>query len=89
MNEVSDVKSVELEDKYYHVRFRNPDDFDMIRTPDWADHVSDSVSEGSEVRMGQEKDSDEWHVQSVLIRKDHGEEKAREQAKRIVQKINE
>lgn len=83
------VKKVELEDQYYHVRFRDPESFDVIRTPDWADHVSDSVSDGSEVRMGKEKGSDDWDVQSVLIRKSVGEEKAREQAVKIVEKINE
>lgn len=72
MADVLGVKSVELEDEYYHVRFRDPDQFDTIRTPDWADRVSDSVSEGSEVRMGKDESSDDWSVQSVLINKSAG-----------------
>lgn len=89
MTGIPEIKTVELEDRYYHVRFRDPREFDVIRTPDWADHVSDSVSEGSEVRMGKEKGSDDWSVQSVLIKKSVGEEKAREQAVKIVEKIND
>lgn len=86
---VPEPQSVETEDEYVHVRYRDPDEFDTIRTPDWADEVSDSVSEGSEVRTGKRKDSDDWEVQSVLIRKNVGEEKAREQADEIIRKIEE
>ena len=87
MAEAPDPESVETEDEYIHVRYRDPDEFDTIRTPDWADEASDSVSEGSEVRMGEEADGDDWEVQSVLIAKSVGEEKAREQADEIVEKI--
>ena len=47
---------VEAEDEYFHVRFNDPDRYDTIRTPDWADNVSDSVIEGSEVRMGKRRE---------------------------------
>ena len=86
---VPEANSVETEDEYIHVRYRDPDEFETIRTPDWADNVSDSVSEGSEVRTGKRADSDEWSVQSVLVKKNAGEEKAREQADEIVRKIEE
>ena len=89
MAQTPEPTAVETEDEYIHVRYRDPDDFDTIRTPDWADNASDSVSEGSEVRTGKRKDSDDWEVQSVLIRKSVGEEKAREQADEIVRKIEE
>ena len=82
-----DVNKVETEDDYIHVRFQDPDEFDEIRTPDWAENPAHSVSEGSEVRMGQEDDSDDWDVQSVLIKKNVGEDKAKEQAEEIVDKI--
>ena len=71
------------------MRYRDPDVFETIRTPDWADRVSDSVSEGSEVRTGQRKNGDDWEVQSVLISKHAGEQKAREQADEIIRKIEE
>lgn len=81
------VDTVTTEDEYIHVRFRDPDGFDEVRTPDWAENPAHSVSEGSEVRMGQEEDGDDWQVQSVLIKKNVGEDKAEEQAKEIVEKI--
>jgi hypothetical protein len=87
MADTPDVETVEEGDDYYHVRFRDPDDFDTIRTPDWAEEASDSVSEGSEVRTGKREDSDDWEVQSVLIKKQAGEDKARDQAKEVVEKI--
>jgi len=85
----SDVISVDEGDRYHHIRFRDPDDFEEIRTPDWADHASDSVSEGSEVRMGQKKGSENWKVQAVLIKKQAGDQdEAVELAEQIVEKIN-
>ena len=87
MADTPSVQTVETEDDYIHVRFRDPDDFDTIRTPDWAKEPAQDVSEGSEVRTGKEKDGDDWEVQSVLIKKSVGEDKAREQAEEIVEKI--
>ena len=83
----AEIQAVETEDEYIHVRFRDPDQFDTIRTPEWAQNAADSVSEGAEVRTGKQKESDDWEVQSVLIEKSVGEEKAREQAEAIVEKI--
>ncbi|SEV88736.1 hypothetical protein [Halobacterium jilantaiense] len=82
-------QAVETGDDYIHVRYRDPDEFETIRTPEWADEVSDTVSEGSEVRTGKRADSDDWAVQSVLVDKHVGEETAREQADRIVAKIED
>lgn len=87
MADTPDINAVETEDDYIHVRFRDPDQFDDIRTPDWAKNPSQSVSEGSEVRMGQEEGSDDWEVQTVLIQKTVGEDKAKDQAQEIVEKI--
>jgi len=83
----TDVQAVETEDEYIHVRFRDPDEFDTIRTPDWAAHAAQDVSEGAEVRTGKREDSDDWEVQSVLVKKNVGEDKAKEQAQEIVEKI--
>lgn len=87
MADIPDIETVETEDDYIHVRFRDPDEFDEIRTPDWAQNPAESVSEGAEVRTGNTEGDDDWEVQSVLIKKSVGEEKAREQAKDIVEKI--
>ena len=87
MADTPDVEAVETEDEYIHVRFRDPDRYDEIRTPDWAKEPAESVSEGSEVRTGKKEGSDDWEVTSVLIQKNVGEEKAEEQAREIVEKI--
>jgi len=85
-----EVEKVETEDNYHHVRFNDPDEYDTIRTPDWADEASDSVIEGSEVRTGKMEGSDEWETQSVLIPKEKvSKEEATELAKEIVEKIGE
>ena len=83
----SDIQTVEEGDEYIHVRFRDPDEFDEIRTPDWAQEVAESVSTGAEVRTGHRNDGDEWEIQSVLVKKNVGTEKAREQAVKIAEKI--
>lgn len=82
-----EVNKVDTEDDYIHVRFRDPDQFDEIRMPDWAEDPAQSVSEGSKVRMGQEEGSDNWKVESLLIQKNVGEDKAEEQTQEIVDKI--
>lgn len=78
---------VEEGDDYYHVRFSDPDEFEEIRTPDWANDPAGSVVSGSEVRMGQ--DDDDWIVQSVLIPLDavESEDDASRRALEIASKI--
>ncbi|MFB6145846.1 MAG: hypothetical protein ABEJ99_05085 [Candidatus Nanohaloarchaea archaeon] len=80
------IRSVTEEGVFYHIRFREPNIFDEVRTPDWASNASGSISKGSRVRMGRKGDN--WKVQSVLIKTGKFDEsKARELAKRIVDKI--
>lgn len=80
------VQAVEEGDDYIHVRFRDPDEFETIRTPDWAQNAAESVVSNAEVRMGK-KPNDDWEVQSVLIPKDVGEHDAKSKAEAIVEKI--
>jgi len=61
------IKSVDQSENYYHVRYRDPDDFDEIRTPDWAENVANSVVDDGEVRTGDEHGNEDWTVQSVLV----------------------
>lgn len=84
---MANVQKVEIENDYIHVRFNDPDEFAEIRTPDWAKEPAESVSEGAEVRTGRREGSDDWEVQSVLIKKTVGEENAEEQAREIYEKI--
>ena len=79
--------NVETADEYIHVRFRDPDQFEEIRTPDWAEQPAHSVSSGSEVRMGKERNDDDWKIAAVLVKKNVGEDKAAEQATEIAEKI--
>lgn len=81
----------ETSDDYYHVRFNDPDEFDQIRTPDWAENAASSVVDGAEVRTGHGEggDDSDWEIQSVLVPTDKVSDKndAIEQAKQIVEKI--
>jgi hypothetical protein len=81
------IRAVEDGEEYVHVRIRNPDAFETIRTPDWASKAADSVHEGSEVRTGKLKGSDQWSIESVLVEKPVDADTAIEYASRIVQKI--
>ena len=83
------VQSVEEGEDYYHVRFRDPDEFDEIRTPDWAANVAGSVVTGAEVRTGDEHGNEDWTVQSVLIPIDRvaNEDEAADAAGEIVAKM--
>jgi hypothetical protein len=83
----TDGEIVEETDDYIHVRFRDPDDFDTIRTPDWAENAASDVAEGAEVRTGKLKDSDDWLVESVLIPAGTDHDEAEREAEEIVEKI--
>lgn len=81
----------ETTDDYYHVRYNDPDDFDDIRTPDWAENAASSVADGAEVRTGHQKDGgdSDWEIQSVLVPADAADDddEATDQAEQIVEKI--
>jgi hypothetical protein len=83
----------EQTEDYYHVRFDDPDEFDTIRTPDWAENAASSVAEGAEARTGHQKgrDDSDWETQSVLVPTDSAanEDEAIERAEEVVEKINE
>jgi hypothetical protein len=87
MARVPKPKLVELEGEYYHVRFRDPDEFDDIRTPEWAAEAAATVSKGCKVRTGHRTGTDDWVVQSVLIPKDAGKAAAGSRATAIVERL--
>jgi hypothetical protein len=76
MARVPKPKLVELKGEYYHVRFRDPDEFSEIRTPEWAQEAAAEIANGSKVRTERRKGSDDWVVQSVLIPEAAGTSKA-------------
>lgn len=69
------------------VRYRDPDIFETIRTPEWAETASNSVVEGSELRMGQRNESSDWEPQSVLVPEPTDVEEARRKADEILQRV--
>ncbi|WP_135363743.1 hypothetical protein [Halosimplex halophilum] len=83
------IQGVEQSENYYHVRYRDPDEFDEIRTPDWAANVAGSVVSGAEVRTGDEHGNEDWTAQSVLVPVDGvaDESEARDAADEIVAKM--
>lgn len=87
MADTPDGDIVEKTDDYIHVRFRDPDEFDAIRTPDWAANAAEDVAEGAEVRTGKLADGDDWLVESVLIPADTDEAAAEDEAERIVETV--
>jgi len=88
MGNSKQAETVEEGDDYYHVRYRDPDEFSDIRTPEWAESPANSVIEDSEVRTGEEDGNDDWEVQSVLIPVDEADEsEAKRKANEIVEKI--
>ncbi|WP_254279410.1 hypothetical protein [Haloarcula marina] len=86
MTDLPDPKFVGLEGEYYHARFRDPDEFSEIRTPDWATNVATDGAPGSKVRTGRRSGSDEWVLRSVLIPNAAGRPNARSQARTILEK---
>ncbi|AQL42943.1 hypothetical protein BV210_09545 [Halorientalis sp. IM1011] len=91
MAQTPSISDVETTEDFFHVRYRDPDEFDEIRTPDWAENAASSVADGSEVRTGDREGDEDWLVQSVLVPVDvaENEDDARELADEIVAKIRE
>lgn len=88
MAEVPSPEMIEESDNYYHIRYNDPEQFETIRTPDWAANAAQSVLRGSEVRTGKTKDEDDWQIESVLIpTEDIDEDHAKEQAQQIIEKL--
>jgi hypothetical protein len=89
MADTSSPTEVEQSEDYYHVRYRDPDEFDTIRTPDWAANAAGSVVAGSEVRPGHEAGGDDWEIQSVLVPVSAADDESetRRAAGQIVEKI--
>jgi hypothetical protein len=79
--------TVETDDDYVHVRYRDPGSFATIRTPDPAPHETDPVLEDCEVRLARREDDDDWLVQSVLVERAVDESEAFDLAERAVQRL--
>jgi len=82
-----DIEAVEEDEEYIYLRFRDPGEFDEIRTPDWAEDTASSVSDGADVHTGKEEDGDEWDVRSVLVDSPVDGETAGKQATELAENI--
>jgi hypothetical protein len=70
--------------EFHHIRMRSPEQFELIRTPDWAAHAASSIVDGAEVRTGRTSSGD-WKIQAVLVPRARGRSLA--DAKRAAQQI--
>lgn len=87
MTDLPDVQTVDVDEEYYHVQFRDPDGFPDIQTPGWAQDDAASVSDGARVRTGRVGGSDKWKVQSVLVAVDAVDDEA--EARTVARRIGE
>ena len=79
---------VESNADYARIRYRDPERFEEISTPVWAETAAESVVDGSGIRMGKRSKHGDWEPQSVLIPNPADEEQARRQAEEILQRID-
>lgn len=87
MAQITKPTAIETDDDGVRVRYADPEEFETIRTPNWAETAANSVIEGSELRMGKRNGSDGWEPQSVLIPEPTDVDQARRQADEILQRI--
>lgn len=87
MTEIQQPSTVETEGDYVRVRYHDPDEFESLRTPEWARKASESVVDGSEVRLGKRTETEHWIPLEVLIPEPVDPDDARRQANEIIQRI--
>lgn len=87
MAQITKPVAIETDGDDVCVRYRDPDVFETIHTPEWAETASNSVVEGSELRLGKRVDSSDWEPQSVRIPEPIGVEDARRKADEILQRV--
>ena len=79
--------TVESNGDYVCVRYRDPEEFESLWTPEWARKAAESVVDGSELRVGKRTDGENWIPQEVLIPQPVDATDARRQANEILQRI--
>ena len=87
MTEIKQPSTVETEGDYVCVRYHDPDEFESLQTPEWARKASESVVDGSEVRLGKQTETEHWIPLEVLIPEPVDPDDARLQANEIIQRI--
>ena len=87
MPKIQQPSTVETEGGYVCIRYRDPETFETVRTPEWAEKASESVVDGSEVRLGKRSDTEHWIPVEVRIPEPIDHADARRQANEILQRI--
>lgn len=88
MSQIQQPSTVETEGDYVCVQYRDPKEFEALRITKWARKASESVVDGSEVRVGKRPDTEHWIPQEVLIPEPVDPADARRQANEILQRID-
>lgn len=87
MTPIPGPTDVETDGDYVHVRYRDPEHFETLRTPAWAEEAAASVVDGGEVRLGKPPDGDGWVPVSVLVPAPVDADDARRLADEVLQRI--
>lgn len=67
MPDIQQPATVESKGDYVCILYRDPEEFETVRTPDWARKAAESVVAGSQVRVGKRADRRNWIPQEVLV----------------------
>ena len=87
MSQMREPSTVESKGDYVCVRYRDPEEFETLRTPEWARKAAESVAAGSEIWVGKRADTDNWVPQEVRIPEPVDATDARRRADEILQRI--
>lgn len=79
--------TVESNGDYVCVRYRDSEEFESLRTPEWTRKAAESVVDGSELRVGKRAGGENWMPQEVFIPEPVDATDARRQANEILQRI--
>ncbi|SEP11232.1 hypothetical protein SAMN04487948_114107 [Halogranum amylolyticum] len=90
MVDQSEIETEEVTDDYYRFRIRDDDQFESFAdTPEWAEEIAETVTEGAAIQMGSVSESDALRIRSVRVPKKPNlrQEGPKDVATRIVEKV--
>lgn len=88
MPRIPQPSTVEPDGNYVCVRYRDPEEFETVQSPEWARKAAESVIDGSELRVGKRAGDENWIPQEVLIPEPVDTTDARRKANEILQRID-
>lgn len=87
MPRIPQPSTVETNGDFLRVRYRDPEEFETLRTPEWARKTAESVVDGSELWRGKQAGGENWIRQEVLIPEPVDSTDAGRKANEILQRI--